>query len=408
MLGHTGFYIVIGNPAVMASDIVYWYTNVVNNWLFTLVINATFSVDSFFVLSGCLLTYGLLNALRTRQKLLEPKFWGIYVLRRYWRLTPALALMMLFTVGIWKVLGNNTVPQWQPALDETDGCSYSWWVNILYLNNLIHTQTGNDLCLGWSWYLANDFQFFLIAPLLILPMIKWPKFGIAPTVGLISISTASCFGISYANNLPPGGSTSLLNPRVNEHYNTAYDKMFVQLYVRPYSRFTTYGIGILVGYLMHIKPRGSVRVPWYCTLIGWLLAIGIMCAVIFGVEGVTNNRWPTQIASAFYNALSRPAWGIALGYVILACYHGYGGIINDLLSMDLWTPLARMTYMVYLIHPLVIQYLYTTRQITFFADATTYATLFIPNIMLAYMFAFVAVLAFETPIIVIEKIALNI
>lgn len=67
-------------------------------------------------------------------------------------------------------------------------CRTNWWINLLYINNILnvdqmvikHILLINEIkinilffkykCFGVSWYLANDTQFYLIAPLILIPL----------------------------------------------------------------------------------------------------------------------------------------------------------------------------------------------------------------------------------------------
>ena len=71
-----------------------------------------------------------------------------------------------------------------------------------------------------------------------------------------------------------------------------------------------------------------------------------------------------------YSAFSKPIWAIGLSWIIISCYYGYGGEcyrsgqifdfigpINQLfMSWDIWVPLSRLSYCVYLIHYMVVWY----------------------------------------------------
>ena len=54
-------------------------------------------------------------------------------------------------------------------------CVSYWWRNVLNINNLFPEK---EMCAAWSWYLANDFQFFCLSPvflilLLTIPPLAW-------------------------------------------------------------------------------------------------------------------------------------------------------------------------------------------------------------------------------------------
>ena len=70
-----------------------------------------------------------------------------------------------------------TGPQ-RPETQGIPGCHKSWWNNLLYIQNLYPWKvdtTGS--CVGQAWYLANDMQFYIFAPLFILPLFYKPKLG---------------------------------------------------------------------------------------------------------------------------------------------------------------------------------------------------------------------------------------
>lgn len=41
----------------------------------------------------------------------------------------------------------------------------------------------------------------------------------------------------------------------------------------------------------------------------------------------------SDLESAFYDSFSRVCWAIAIGWIITACVHGYGGPINWFLTI---------------------------------------------------------------------------
>lgn len=46
-----------------------------------------------------------------------------------------------------------------------ENCNKYWWRNFLYINNLTEIK---EMCIGWTWYLANDMQFYIFAVVLLL------------------------------------------------------------------------------------------------------------------------------------------------------------------------------------------------------------------------------------------------
>jgi hypothetical protein len=104
---------------------------------FALLRGAEYSVDTFFLMSGFLAAGGLLAQLRKHA--LTPASYATMVLARYLRLTPAYAFVLFM---YWKVLPVlSSGPLWEEQFDNIhDGatwCDDHWWINLLYLNNLV-------------------------------------------------------------------------------------------------------------------------------------------------------------------------------------------------------------------------------------------------------------------------------
>lgn len=52
-----------------------------------------------------------------------------------------------------------------PGLTDHINCNQYWWRNILYINNW---YPFSQMCMIWSWYLANDMQLYVIAIVLLI------------------------------------------------------------------------------------------------------------------------------------------------------------------------------------------------------------------------------------------------
>jgi hypothetical protein len=63
---------------------------------------------------------------------------------------------------------------------------------------------------------------------------------------------------------------------------------------------------------------------------------------------------------AIFFSVSRFTWSLSIAWIIFACHYGYGGVINSILSCKSYVPITRLSYVGYLIHPvLMIWYFYT-------------------------------------------------
>ena len=57
--------------------------------------------------------------------------------------------------------------------------------------------------MGYYWYVSNDFQLFLIAPLLILPLYYYPIIGLFILFGVL-VASSLILGFNVANTYRVG------------------------------------------------------------------------------------------------------------------------------------------------------------------------------------------------------------
>ena len=143
-----------------------------------------------------------------------------------------------------------------------------------------------------------------------------------------------------------------------------------------YTRAQPYIYGILIGYVLY-KMRGQkLNIHWviltYDIEIGmtysltwmsfqttnvvlWSIAFVAAWECIFGISHLRRGhkylfpKWST-FEAAVYEMLTRLAWSFSMGWVVIACVKGHGGIINKFLSWGVFQSLAKVSYMVYLTH----------------------------------------------------------
>ena len=128
--------------------------------LFEIIPGGNYSVDTFFFLSGLLTCY--LLAIKMYPKKGATNFFLVYF-HRYYRLIFPLMFVEGLAVCIFRYFGDGPFYQnsWESMFNKN--WDKYWWSNFLFINNLVPWKM-DDECIGWVWYLANDFQFFLVTP----------------------------------------------------------------------------------------------------------------------------------------------------------------------------------------------------------------------------------------------------
>jgi peptidoglycan/LPS O-acetylase OafA/YrhL len=166
-----------------------------------IVINTLYAVDIFFLLSAMLVTLTITHMLK---KTGMPRwyFWPMMYLDRYLRLIPPYIMIFLLYIFVVPYLGEG--PLWT-AKDfpmKNVGCRDYWWAYFLLINNFI-PNNGSSECLGYYWYVSNDFQLFILSPFLILPLYYYPIIGSFILFGLLAGSSA-ILALNMANTYRVG------------------------------------------------------------------------------------------------------------------------------------------------------------------------------------------------------------
>ncbi|CAB4066572.1 unnamed protein product [Lepeophtheirus salmonis] len=280
-----------------------------NFWSQT-ISNAFSSVDTFFVLSGILVSYLTSKELERNSGRLN---WFLFYFHRYVRLTIVYGILILFVSSLYRHIG----PSSDIILQESQKCRDVFGQNLLYIGNLINQSS---FCVGPSWYLDCDMQMFIISPLIVYPL--WKK-------QMDSTTNTEIFG------------EVLLSVQIEIF-------TFSENYVAPWMRIQPYLVGLIVGNVL-FKLQCRINLSKWTILIGWALGFAIGFTTIYGLDISKYMKSDSFISQPIaeriaYGSLSRLSWGLAVGWVIFACETGYGGIIHEFLSWEFFKPLSKLTF----------------------------------------------------------------
>ncbi|XP_076436701.1 nose resistant to fluoxetine protein 6-like [Babylonia areolata] len=389
VLGHTFLF-----PLFASSNLIGYISEAIQRWTFQAIINASVSVDTFFVLSGLLVAYLSLKELKRNAG--SPnwlKFFLKFYIHRYWRLTPPYMLIIFIYLSLGRYWGSG--PLWPSSNTDRDSCQTSWWANMLYINNFVNLD---KQCLGQSWYLANDMQFYVLSPLIFVPLYFSPIYGGVSALVFLLASIVPPAAITMREEL-----TSSLTGGGGGNNNNNY---FDDYYIKPYNRMGPYIIGMLTGYFL-FRTNCKVKISKVVNLLCWAAATATALAVLYGLYEQNQGHPLTRPLQAFYNAMARPAWGASVAWVIFACVTGNGGFVNTILSWKALIPLSRLTYCIYLLHIMILTTYIFSRDTTFYFSDANVVVLFLGLLVVCYMVSAVVSLAFEAPMMALEKLLKN-
>mmetsp|Transcript_40887 Transcript_40887/g.65667 ORF Transcript_40887/g.65667 Transcript_40887/m.65667 type:complete len:520 (+) Transcript_40887:887-2446(+) len=391
-------------------------------WIYT----GTRSVDTFFFMSGFLCTWSLIPQLRKSP--LTPFLYMKMAFARYVRLTPLYAVLLFFYWKVFPYMGEG--PYTNLAFNvynkQDESCGKYWWTNLLYINNLVPwNQAGQHGCMGWSWYLANDMQFFLLTPFVVyfyvcgLKCKSWLVRAIAaylPCLILVIVQIALTAYTMFEFNL---------------NGNNSQKNYWGHVYATPWTRWTPYFVGCALAFLHHSRTEAarlngtpeSWRRWGSCSTklvhIGFVLNVLMMFVYNSAVyldyrctDTETNcNAYFSLIAYGFvrfqnwsmdsgvwYTSFVFLAWSVNFGYMMYALFCGYDLFrVKWILEAKIFTPVARLTYGVYLIH-LIIIYIVSFRVVRLQTFTTMQAIIDILGITaISYLFSLFAFLIVEKP-----------
>ncbi|XP_033361157.1 nose resistant to fluoxetine protein 6-like [Bombus vosnesenskii] len=381
---------------IMGHILIYAFHVLSNKWLvFTMaetlllqiISNFTLSVDAFFFMSGFLLSHSFLKERRKYQgippiaKRINEFFQKI--VKRYIRLTPAYFVVIL--IAILNFTWHHHVSELLPVEHPNDKCSKYWWTNILYINNFYRWD---ELCLTWSWYLPNDMQFFVFGSFLLTLSIT--HYNIAVGIGVVAL-------VSSIGSLVYTGYTLNYQPTLDEQYKT-----LTYFYIRPWCRIPSYLIGMATCHLL-TKWNFKLHLSKKSLIVGWSSAILCNCSILFGLA----NKNISLGLSVLYLALSRTCWALGIAWLVVACTTNNGGIVNKILSLDIFVPFSKLTYGVYLINCIIILSLYSLDNYSLFLYYTNITYTAITVIICSFTAAIVLSATVEMPFISLVRLYNN-
>ncbi|KAF8777508.1 Nose resistant to fluoxetine protein 6 like protein [Argiope bruennichi] len=248
---------------------------------FELIHNGWLSVETFFLLSGILVTVGGLKFLQKSKGCFNVP---VMALRRYFRLTPSLLLLMGL-VFFLPLIGSG--PFWYQHVDpQVESCAKYWWTSLLFISNWFGIDKG---CTLVTWYLAADLQLYIVALFFLLVLNKYCKLGLAILVLSIVVSCIAVGLQTLVHKIMPSAMISAVN-------NDKVHEVLNHVHVYTLTHLGPYCLGMLLGYIVfkykeHKLAKGYV-------ISGWLLSILLGMSSVLGTHrfstGEEESRaWPS-------------------------------------------------------------------------------------------------------------------
>ncbi|CAK1600711.1 unnamed protein product [Parnassius mnemosyne] len=313
------------------TEIFMWMVSAESTWITA----APITVDTFFVMTGILLVF---TTAKKSDGMTLVKNIHLFYLNRLLRMLPLLAVAVLLEASIFHRVADG--PDWNVVARNAHRCRAFWWTTLLHMQNYLNP---NEMCIPHSWYLAIDIQLHILSPLLLFWLLSGKRhIAWSALMATLAVTLGGSAIYNYFMELP-SHTVAIARGEELTDYMTKY-------YFHIMSRMTPFVVGMVYGYVLHLWHGRKIKIHPIVVLISWAITFGIISVIFYILHRVKQLEWDDQAVDTILNTLMRPMWAVAIGWIVLACVHGYGGPINWFLSLYIWQLPSRLSYGMYLFH----------------------------------------------------------
>ena len=357
-----------------------------------------YSVDAFFFIGGLLAAYSISTKLK-EQKLTISTYLSI-ISHRIIRILPSYTVTVLahWIPSYLRLSG----PVWIMYLEILRDCKENWWKNLIFMNNWLNRSPDNGLgCAVHGWYLSNDLQIYLLAPILVWLYFKNHRICIAVTAGLI---LGSIFlGI-------------LLSP----HYRL-YASVFSDIqpgwvkyiYMNTGLRIAPYLIGMMLGLAYRSNKMGSHRIQtvarkvqssqclsWALEIVGFTIIASTIS--IYLLLARNETIYPMWIVSAF-KSCNRTVLGLGFALFVIPSLCGANAFAKRLFGSSIFAPFSVLSFNFYLLQYGLMIVIVFSEHATFVLTIFNLTYYFCLWLGISLLLALVVFLTVEAPVIQLEN-----
>lgn len=360
-----------------------------------LIINGNYTVDTFFLLSGLLLTY-------TQCSTRSGKFSFIRsLLSRYLRLTPQVFIVSMMYIAL-PLLGGGIF--WYDVTHDASGyCEKNWWINLLHAQAFYRRS---EICNLVGWWVSADMFLHTLALFIVFFILHGKlKQAVASTFMMIFLSTTIMIHWHYIDGLPPTNLPAV--PVVGEAW-TEYASGYAW---SPWPHMVPFMLGLWLGYSMaHRKYVKLVESHSLGGSIFFILMFIFSSLASFPysaaiLEFPTVNQ-PQSVVTAL-NILSPIFWSMSHAWLIISCHYGRALWLNRISSSCIVVFLSRVSFITYLSHMLVLRTYFGQQDTTSSVSTINLGYQVLGNWCLSLILAIFLHVSFEVPLLKFQRYALS-
>jgi len=309
------------------------FSDFLNHRLLILISQGHYGMDAFFVISGFLITRLLIKEYQESGTIDLKRFY----FRRMLRIFPAYFTVLFIFASFFHPHCPNI------------------WANILQVNNFLPMK---NQCMGWTWSLAIECQFYFFAPFIISFFIRAKKIRFVLFTGSVAVLILISAYVVLRYQL-------YLNYSIHPTFNQKGFESFYDLFHdKTYTRIGPIVWGVIAAFLYHDTP--IVRQWIKSKLVLWGSLVFAACCFwysIFSIRVTNLDAVPNLSKIIFFISCHFVfSLGVALlMFLMLTASAKASKIISNFFSHIFWYPFAQLSYSVFLIHPIIISTCYDNR-----------------------------------------------
>jgi hypothetical protein len=142
----------------------------------------------------------------------------------------------------------------------------------------------------------------------------------------------------------------------------------------------------------------------------WILSISGIIAVIYLLypfhQVLDNNT--SEAFNFLYIGFARNVFAFCLGWFVIGCATGSGGLIRWILSLSIWQPIAKMSISIYIVSLSAQMVTIASWKTPYVFGVSEMLQAFNSDILIVFLFSCMTFLMIERPIVRVMKVILRI
>eukprot|EP01022_Parablepharisma_sp_SALTPOND_P026780 TRINITY_DN64887_c0_g1_i1.p1 TRINITY_DN64887_c0_g1~~TRINITY_DN64887_c0_g1_i1.p1 ORF type:complete len:694 (+),score=43.94 TRINITY_DN64887_c0_g1_i1:187-2268(+) len=398
IMGHT-FEVMADMFAPLVNPLEGLHT-ILNERFYAIYLGGTLSVDIFFFLTSFLGVLVCDHMLKVSKNSKVATVLMMYF-HRVVRIVPVYGLTILSAIYVVIALYNGPVYYVMGMSGQTDYCIKYWHWNLLFINNFVHV---NENCMGWSWYLSNDFQMYLLIPLLCILYGYRKIYACLAVLGLAIISALSQVFVIMHYDI----SMNLIMKNKPEQRS--------EYYIKPYCRINPFLVGVIFAWMYQSFKNPDKGLPIFrkinrlvteSPIVRYsMYVIGpviMWCCIFLYYDFYKANENKTVLETILYVIFSRPGFVIGMMLLIYPVMLGKGLILQSIFGNELFGTLSKLTFVAYLFHPFIVAFYYGSMEQSVYFTGSKIVLYGIECFVITYFIAFLVAVIVEYPLTLLSK-----